>query len=352
MFPSLTGLHIALACLLGTHASADEREADVKSAVARGLARVTQAGINWRNNESCFSCHHQTLPMLAMTEAERAGFPLDKPWLHAQAENAHEYFQQRIDDMDEGQHVPGGAATAGYGLWALSLDQRPADTTTTAIVTYLVQIQGVQRLKGGKAADAKQPRDMPDRLVPAIAAARFRNWRHGTGAPRPRTLCHRGAADQGCRGPHSGPEVSGGGEPKNQQDRLWQLWGSHFLSDDVARKAAVRAAVIEAQQADGGWPQTAGDPSDAYSTGQALFMLCKTGASLDSPAVLRARDYLLKSQLADGSWRVECASSSKAQPYFDNGDPHGEHQFLSTAATSWATAGLCNCCQGQERTIR
>lgn len=30
----------------------------------------------------------------------------------------------------------------------------------------------------------------------------------------------------------------------------------------------------------------------------------------------------------------------KRQPYFENGDPHGEHQFLSIAATAWATAGL------------
>jgi len=54
----------------------------------------------------------------------------------------------------------------------------------------------------------------------------------------------------------------------------------------------------------------------------------------------RARDYLLKTQLADGSWRVESRQKFKAQPYFENGDPHGEHQFLSTAATCWATAAL------------
>ena len=42
----------------------------------------------------------------------------------------------------------------------------------------------------------------------------------------------------------------------------------------------------------------------------------------------------------DGSWLAESHVKNKAQPYFENGDPHGEHQFLSTAATAWAVAGL------------
>jgi len=46
--------------------------------------------------------------------------------------------------------------------------------------------------------------------------------------------------------------------------------------------------------------------------------------------------YLLKTQHADGSCLVESRLRSKAQAYFENGDPHGEHQFLSTAAACWA----------------
>ncbi|MEQ1853069.1 MAG: hypothetical protein ABMA01_15940, partial [Chthoniobacteraceae bacterium] len=54
----------------------------------------------------------------------------------------------------------------------------------------------------------------------------------------------------------------------------------------------------------------------------------------------RARDFLLNSQLADGSWLVTSRVKNKVQPYFENGDPHGEHQFISTAAASWAVAAL------------
>jgi squalene cyclase len=58
------------------------------------------------------------------------------------------------------------------------------------------------------------------------------------------------------------------------------------------------------------------------------------------PAILRARDYLLERQALDGSWLAESHIKVKVQKYFENGDPYGEHQFLSTAATAWATAGL------------
>ena len=60
----------------------------------------------------------------------------------------------------------------------------------------------------------------------------------------------------------------------------------------------------------------------------------------DNQAILGARDYLLRRQYPDGSWLAESHVEFKAQKYFENGDPFGEHQFLSTAATAWATAGL------------
>ena len=313
----------------------------VEPATQRGLALVTRAASNWLQNKTCFSCHHQTLPMLAMTEAARAGLVPDKAWLKSQADNAHRYFDERIADMDEGDHVPGGAATAAYGLWALSLDQRPADKTTTSIVNYLLQIQGVERLKGDKPADA-QPRD--GRWIASCKRAPLQGSeigdtvlvligleRYATTGQQPKVAAARASAEK----------FLAQAKLRNQQDRLWRLWGLHRLGGDADAKATTLAAILKAQRPDGGWSQTDNDESsDAYSTGQTLFMLCQTGMAKEDPVAQRARDYLLKTQHADGSWLVESRVKFKAQPYFENGDPHGEHQFLSSAATCWATAAL------------
>lgn len=330
-----------LSALLCADASAGSSAPELRSATERGLTMVKGAASRWQQNKSCFSCHHQTLPMLAMTEAARAGFPLDTAWLKSQADTTHRYFSQRIDEMDGGEHIPGGAATTAYGLWALSLAQRPADPTSTAMVHYLLQIQGVARLKSTTPEKAP-PRDgrwiascqrpplqgspLGDTVLVLIGLEHY-----ATAAQRNSFVAARSSAEK----------YLAGAPLKNQQDRLWRFWGLAQLGGDDATRETTLAAIVKSQRADGGWSQQDADPaSDAYSTAQTLFMLGRTGFDKDEPAAQRALEYLLKTQLADGSWLVASRVKNKAQPYFENGDPHGEDQFLSTAATCWATAAL------------
>src|SRR5215813_1842677 len=44
-------------------------------------------------------------------------------------------------------------------------------------------------------------------------------------------------------------------------------------------------------------------------------------------------------QLEDGSWYVR-TRASPIQPYFESGFPHGRDQWISAAATNWATMAL------------
>ena len=107
---------------------------------------------------------------------------------------------------------------------------------------------------------------------------------------------------------------------------------------------AARQELLKRQREDGGWAQLPEMKSDAYATGQTLHTLV-TGTALterDSAflmAIDRARSYLIRTQKEDGSWFVK-SRSKPIQKLFDNGDPHGKDQFISMAATSWATAAL------------
>jgi hypothetical protein len=49
--------------------------------------------------------------------------------------------------------------------------------------------------------------------------------------------------------------------------------------------------------------------------------------------------FLLNTQLEDGSWYVR-SRAIPIQPYFDSEFPHGKDQFISAAATNWATMAL------------
>ena len=59
------------------------------------------------------------------------------------------------------------------------------------------------------------------------------------------------------------------------------------------------------QSADGGWNWVKENKeSDAFSTGQALYVLGLLGRDGNDPVVRKAWEYLLRTQTADGSWQV------------------------------------------------
>ena len=312
----------------------------VRSAVQRGRDLVATAGTNWTKNRKCFACHHQTLPLLTSVETERYGFPADLDWRAAQVKHTRDHFADRLDELRAGEHIGGGSSTAGCGLWALKLAGYPADDVTTATVEYLLKLQGVVRLKDRDSAKPPQLKDgawptscrrppLQGSDVATTVLALITMEHYATEEQRPRLAAARVTADKWLA---ETPLAS-------QDDRAWRLWGLSQLGGDAAVIKATRDAIFAAQRDDGGWSETSDRPSDAYSTGETLFILIRSQTPATEPAVLRARDYLLKTQHADGSWLVE-THVKPVQTFFENGDPHGKHQFLSTAATAWSTAAL------------
>jgi hypothetical protein len=97
--------------------------------------------------------------------------------------------------------------------------------------------------------------------------------------------------------------------------------------------------LIGTQQSDGGWAQLPTLQSDAYATGEALVALHEAGVSVKTPGYQRGIEFLLRTQLQDGSWFVR-KRAHPTQPYFESGFPHGVNQYISAAATNWATLAL------------
>jgi hypothetical protein len=127
--------------------------------------------------------------------------------------------------------------------------------------------------------------------------------------------------------------------PANTQDEAFKLLGlvwSNAPAPEVSRQSQ---RLLKLQRNDGGWAQTPTMAPDAYSTGQALYALRAAGTAVTSAAYQNGTQYLLRTQLEDGSWFVRSRGFA-FQPYFDTGFPHGRDQFLSAAATSWAVIAL------------
>jgi len=108
--------------------------------------------------------------------------------------------------------------------------------------------------------------------------------------------------------------------------------------------------LLALQRADGGWSQTqkgvrppkitGSDPflgmkSDAFATGQTLYVLSLAGFTAERPEIKRGIDFLVATQKPDGSWPMISRSTPDGSP--------GSSKLLTPitcAASSWATLGL------------
>jgi hypothetical protein len=129
-------------------------------------------------------------------------------------------------------------------------------------------------------------------------------------------------------------------EPTDTTDRAFQLLGLGWAQADPESVKNSVAKLTGEQREDGGWAQLPTLASDAYATGLALYALYEGGGvAADHPAYKRGVDFLLRTQLADGSWFVASRSFPIVE-YSKSGFPHGRSQFISAAATCWATMAL------------
>jgi N-acyl-D-amino-acid deacylase len=129
-------------------------------------------------------------------------------------------------------------------------------------------------------------------------------------------------------------------KPESTEERAFRLLGLFWAKGPQATIDEAARELIADQRPDGGWSQTPTLTSDAYATGQAIAALRESGVlKADDPVYVRAAQYLLNTQYEDGSWYVKNRANPVQAP-FESGFPHGRDQWISAAATSWATEAL------------
>ncbi|MFL5342434.1 MAG: prenyltransferase/squalene oxidase repeat-containing protein [Gemmataceae bacterium] len=318
-------LIVAVLLFAGRVAWADEPDLDL--AVRRGLSAVQSAAAIYPKHRKCFSCHHQTLPMLAVATARDRGLATDAKLLAAQAEFTRESFLNKIDDLHAGKNIGGRGMTVGYALWALALADSRADDTTEALAAYLLKTQAKDGSWAGQATRPPLEESKVTGTVLAVAGLK----RYATEEQRQLAV----AAIDTAKG------WLVAAKPVSQEDRAARLWGLFLLKSKPAELDAARTDTLAAQRPDGGWAQTDSMASDAYATGQALYVLHTTGLPVTDPAYRRGVRFLLLTQRPDGAWLVK-TRSKPIQPYVeaDDLDPLGKDQFISVPATGWAVAAL------------
>lgn len=322
----------ALAILFAAALSAHGAEPDLRSAIQRGVERVQGSAVRYIENRSCFSCHHQlAIPVLAA--AKERGFAVD-PWvLWSQTEFTRESFRPKLDRIVKGQAIPGANTMAAYALFILEAAGQEPDKTTDGLVQFLTVRQEAD---GSWPALADRPPSEGSRFTNAALALRALNvyGLQNDSLSADMRITVRASVK-------AGRESLAKQSPKTTEDKAFHLRAlveGKMPADAVAK---ARTALVADQRADGGWAQLPELQSDAYATGIVLTALHRAGLATTDPIYRIGVEFLLKTQQPDGGWLVT-TRSRPVQIYFDNGDPGGKSQFISTAATNWALLALLN----------
>jgi N-acyl-D-amino-acid deacylase len=314
-------------CILGA-ASASERKA--KSATAQAIDRaipvMEKSLVEYPKHNTCFSCHHHGVPSFALELAAQRGHAVNSATLPGIQKHTNSDLKTDIELYRKGQGQPGGVTRAGYALFALQSTEQPRSEITDAVVAYLLKKDSdLGRWRGASNRPPSEKSDFTNTFLSIRALNTF------TEASEKDAAAAR--IDQARKWLESA-------EPKETEDRVFQLWGMKEAGSPVALLHKAAQTLLAEQQTDGGWAQLPATASDAYATGSVLTALLTTGElSASDPACKRAVRYLVHAQQPDGSWYV--ASRSKpVQPYFESGFPHGRDQFISALATGWSIAAL------------
>jgi N-acyl-D-amino-acid deacylase len=302
-----------------------------KAPVKKALRRIEQGAAAYITKRKCFSCHHQALPILALSSARRRGFTVDADKLRRQMEFTLHAFKDR-DKVAQGKGVEGASTQAAYALFALEGAGHPADETTAALVRYLL---ARQRRDGAWPALARRP-PMEGSLFTnaALALRALRKY----GPPKDA----RGAGELRARVEEAfrkGRHWLREHEPEMTEDKVFHLRGLVAASAPAKEVAAARDRLLKEQRRDGSWSQVPDREGDAYATGSAVMSLRAAGLTVTDPAYRKAVKYLLTTQRGDGSWIVP-TRTRPFQVFFDNGDPGGKSQWISFASTCWAAMAL------------
>jgi hypothetical protein len=298
---------------------------DIRAAVAKTLPLIQKGSNGHRTQRTCFACHHQAIPIFALTVARSRGFPIQEDGVSKHLQFIADFLGKNRDNYRKGIGQGGQVDTAGYALWTLETGGWKPDETTAAVTEYLLLRH--QDFDHWKTTSKRPPSEISSFTTTYLAIRSLQAF--GTTEQKKRI-------DERIRVARGWLEKT---PAEDNEERVFRLWALQRANSAAEKVQAAARELIDKQREDGGWAQRDDMKSDAYATGTALAALHQAAGLVTSHRVYqRGVKYLLATQLKDGSWHVR-SRSEPFQTYFESGFPHGKDQFISLAASSWAT--LC-----------
>ena len=309
----------------------------VQQAVDRAIGYLQTESASWLNTRKCAACHHAPMPLWALSEAEQQGYAINREFLAGTIESllgskekllASRIFPNPSDPPDP--RPQGRGLNMGLPFLAVAARSWPS-------------LENAQKDSLKLIAEEIVNKQQPDG-----------SWEFFAGLRRP-PINENQTTDAAwiimALGGETGPEAP---EPQRQALAKAIAWYDAAPSSDIHQDKALKLLMalrsakpretlqttidelLALQRPDGGWSQTVPESkSDAFATGQTLYVLSLAGFTADRTEIKRGIDFLVATQTSDGSWPMISRSSPDGSP--------GSAKLLTPitcAAGSWATLGL------------
>lgn len=309
-----------------THAQEKKSTPKTRPAIERGLSFVKEDALKWRKDRECSTCHHGTMTVWAMNEAKAQGYAVAAEDLADMTKWTKDRLLKNIGKPRDTR--PGWSMVNSSALMLSAMAQAvPTQVSVTddelkAIAGHLLRHQEADGSWAWSAAPAK---NRPPPFFESDEVATLLGYM--------------------ALGPHEKMDKS----PEREARAKAAAWLAKQKPNDTTQAAAYRLLVkvragertagadiadfLRRQNKDGGWGQLKDSPSDAYATGQALYLLNLAGVKKDRDEIHRGVEFLLATQKEDGSWPM----TRRGHPGVTPGPFSVPIIYLGS---TWATLGL------------
>ena len=131
------------------------RDPQIREAVQKSLALLQKSSPQFVRISGCISCHHQSLPTMAMAIARQRGIAFNEPEAAKDVEAVVAMWRNVREYMTMDAHqIPNPPIVASYSLVSLAAAKYPADETTGAMARFIAQYQ---KTDGSWRSDIKRP---------------------------------------------------------------------------------------------------------------------------------------------------------------------------------------------------
>jgi hypothetical protein len=309
----------------------------IHQTVDRAIPYLQAESAAWLSTRVCAACHHAGMPFWALGVADQQGYTIDKKYLTDKIESllgsrdkllASKIFPNPADTPDP--RPQGRGLNMGLPFLAVAARSLPSleEGQKQSLKLIAEEIVNKQQPDGSWEFFATLRRPPINESQTTDAAWIIMALEAETGLDA--SEAQRAALSKAIAWLDAAKPAD------LHQDKALKVLMAARSGKSREMMQSTIDELLSLQRADGGWSQTVPElKSDAFATGQTLYSLALAGFTAEQPEIKRGIDFLVATQLPDGSWPMISRSTPDGSP--------GSSKLLTPihcAACSWATLGL------------